>query len=445
MRVGYARIDITPQESVPMGGYGNTSARMSQNVLDPLYATAIAFEADNGKRALIFTVDMIGAGGNCTTEVRPAISEATGIPMGFIQVSATHTHAGPDTLNTKIPSMERFRQYYKEQMVKVSRQALADLAEARLFITRTETKNLNFVRHYVLADGTYAGPNFGHPKLSPFVGHETEPDRTMQLAKICRKGRPDIVLCNFQVHQTDTGGVRKCGLSADIAGAMRAEVEKRTGWQFAYFTGAAGNLNPVSSIREENVIPPLDHVAHGKALARYAVAAADTFVPARFGAIRALRREHTARVNHDTDGMVPQAQEIMDYYTATNDRDGATAMAREKYGFSSVYHAKAILIRAGMPATGIIPADVLTVGDLAFVAAIYEMFDTNGMQIKESSPFPMTMLLTTANEKHIEYLPTRLTFEHGSYASDTCFYGPGIGEEMAELYVDMLNEIAEKE
>ena len=271
MKVGYARIEITPQESVPMAGYSNTSARMSKVVLDPLYGTVIAFEDGSGRRALISTVDMVDAGVNCSTEVRPAMARAAGTTVDFVHVSGIHTHAGPDTGNTEKPSMERFRRYYARQMAKAAAAAVADLQEAQLYLTRTQTQGMNFVRHYVLADGTFAGPNFGHPKLSPFVGHETEPDRTMQLAKICRKGRPDIVLCNFQVHQTDTGGVRKCGLSADIAGAMRAEVEAQTGWQFAYFTGAAGNLNPISSIRRENVVPWLDHVAHGKALAKYAV------------------------------------------------------------------------------------------------------------------------------------------------------------------------------
>ena len=43
--VGYARTDITPSESVPLAGYGNTMQRLSQGVLDPLYATCIAITA----------------------------------------------------------------------------------------------------------------------------------------------------------------------------------------------------------------------------------------------------------------------------------------------------------------------------------------------------------------------------------------------------------------
>ena len=40
--VGFARVDITPQISVPMAGFGRTSQRMSRTIRDNLYASAVA-------------------------------------------------------------------------------------------------------------------------------------------------------------------------------------------------------------------------------------------------------------------------------------------------------------------------------------------------------------------------------------------------------------------
>lgn len=51
----------------------------------------------------------------------------------------------------------------------------------------------------------------------------------------------------------------------------------------------------------------------------------------------------------------------------------------------------------------------------------------------------MTMILTLANQASIGYLPARPTFEHGSYASDTCRFTPGIGETLAEEFISVLN------
>ena len=46
--VGYARVDMTPQQPIPLKGYGNTIRRVSGPVLDPLYATCVAITDAEG-------------------------------------------------------------------------------------------------------------------------------------------------------------------------------------------------------------------------------------------------------------------------------------------------------------------------------------------------------------------------------------------------------------
>ncbi|MBO5917436.1 MAG: hypothetical protein J6Q14_01555 [Oscillospiraceae bacterium] len=440
MKVGYARKEITPQESVPLAGYGNTSQRLSETILDPLYATCIAFVNDAGERALLYTIDLIHAGHTTESQVRPAISEATGIPVSHIHVSATHTHAAPDTTNTTVPTVDAYLELFKTQMVAAGVEALADVKDAQLFMTGTDTYHLNFVRHYLTVDGTYAGSNFGD-LTKELVGHESEPDTRMQLAKIVREGGKDIIICNYGVHQTHTGGQLKHEVSADIVGVIRSEMEQETGCLFAYFTGACGNVVPSSKIEGENVVPAGNHKEHGKALAQVALSALKELAPASFGAIRARTATHVANINHTTDHLEAQAKEVYDLYIQTNDRPAANKLARQKYGFSSVYHAGAILNRMKKPATKELILDTLAVGDLAFVLAPYEMFAGNGIYIREKSPFPMTMVLTLANRPPYGYLPTRKGFEYGSYEGDTCWFEPGIGEDLADRYVEMLHDM----
>lgn len=440
MNVGYSRVDITPQESVPLGGYGNSSGRMSEKVLDPLYATCIAFVNEAGEKALVYTVDLINAGVTTTTEVRPEISRVTGVPVDHIQVSGTHSHAAPDMLNSAEESIIRYLEFYKERMVQAAVEALADIKPAALHLTRAITERLNFVRHYLMADGTYAGPNFGNHN-QPYVGHETDADPEMQLARITREGGKDIVLCNFGVHQTNTGGQLKHDISADIAGAMRAEYEACDDCHFAYFTAACGNVNPVSNILEENIVPSHDHITHGKKLAEYALKARDSYVPASFGAIRGKAVDCVQAINHTTDHLVPQATEVWSLYTSTNDRALANTLGKEKYGFSSVYQANAIINRSKMPQSDTVTINALTVGDLAFAVAPYEMYDTNGKEIKTGSPFKMTFVLTLGNQQSMGYFPTKLSFEHGGYAPDTCRFKPGIGEDISAAFVKLLGEL----
>lgn len=440
MKVGYSRVDITPEESVPLGGYGNTSARMSNNILDRIYATCIAFVNEAGEKALVYTVDLINAGATARTEIRPEISRVTGIPMECVHISGTHTHSAPDTHNEEKESVPRYNEFYKAQMIRVAEEALQDAKPAQLQLGRAITHNMNFCRIYIMADGTYAGPNFGNQN-QPYVGHETEADPEMLLARITREGGKDIVMCNFGIHQTNSGGVKKYDISADIAGAMRAEYEANEDCCFAYFTAACGNLTPNSRIVEENPVPPKDFVAHGKLLAKYALDARDSYEPASFGAIRGKTVSCVQPINHNTDHLVPQAKEIYDIYTDTGDRNLANKVGREKYGFSSVYHAGAILKRSKMPESESIIIDVLTVGDLAFAMAPYEMYDTNGVEIKTESPYKMTFVLTLANGPSMGYLPTKLNFEHGGYAADTCRFVPGVGEDLSAEFVKMLKTL----
>ncbi len=439
MKVGYARADITPKESVPLGGYGNTSARKSNTVLDPLYATCIAFVNEAGEKALVYTVDLINAGATTTTVIRPEISRVTGVPLDCIQVSGTHTHSAPDTQNDQEDSIIRYREFYKDQMVKVAVEALEDVKPATLSFARVITRNMNFVRTYIMADGTYAGPNFGNQN-QPYVGHESEADPEMLLARITREGGKDIVMCNFGIHQTNSGGVKKYDISSDIAGAMRAEYEANEDCCFAYFTAACGNLTPNSRIVEENPVPPKDFVAHGKMLAKYALSARGSYEPASFGVIRGKSVTKRYPINHTTDHLVPEARQFGELYVKTGDRDLANREARAK-GYSSVYHANAVVIRSQMPEDEALTIDGLTVGDLAFAVAPYEMYDTNGMQIKEGSPYKMTFVLTLSNGPSMGYLPTMLNFEHGGYAPDTCRFMPGIGEALAEEFVTLLNDL----
>ena len=57
LKAGFARIDITPPLGTTLEGYFET--RYADGILDPLCATAVAFD-DGEKRAVVMSVDQIG-------------------------------------------------------------------------------------------------------------------------------------------------------------------------------------------------------------------------------------------------------------------------------------------------------------------------------------------------------------------------------------------------
>ena len=436
VRIGFARADITPIESVPLRGYGNTSRRMSGPVLSPLYATCMAF-SDGENTVLLYTMDMTGMGNVCDKELRPAVSAATGIPVERIHLSCSHNHSAPDLDNTGIPSIPRYTKVLEAKLVLAAVEAIQDLSFTRIFAGSIETEGLNFVRRYVREDGTYCGDNYGSGSTSPIACHESEADRVLQLVYFIREGKKNVILANFQGHPHRLGGGVNPTITSDIVGIFRDELERRTGCLVAYATGGSGNQNSHSRIPDEMAAKRV--ADHGKILADYAVSTFRFMKEVSAEGVAATTLELEMPVNHSLDHMVEQAKEIQKLWAETSDNK----LCAEKglpYGINSPYHAGAIIRKASLPATFNFSIHALKVGGIGIAVAPYEMFDTSGMQIKEGSPFDMTVIATCANSGQ-GYVPSKLGWEHGGYSCDTTRFCPGSGEELAQHYVDMLTQL----
>lgn len=438
-RVGYARQCITPTEPVPLGGYGNVLTRYCDSVLIDIYTTCIAFTDEEDNTVLLFHNDLGGSGEELSVPIRKAVSKATGIPQTHILIAATHSHSAP-AYTAPVPEAARYIEYLKAKMVAAAMEALADRKKAEMFLSKIDTQGLNFVRHYVLEDGSFKGDNFGDLNTSPYAGHTTQADPEMRVVKFAREGGKDVLLVNWQSHPHRTGGSRKYYVSSDIIGVMRNDLEATADCHFIYFTGGAGNINPTSRIKSENITK--DYIEQGKALSMYARRACMEMTPAKTGKIRLCERLHHEPVARPDDSKLEHAMEVRALWEKTNDFRTCVALANQ-YGINSPYAACALIGHYNFPAeTLMMPMYAFTIGDVGFVTAPYEMFDTNAKQIRDGSPFPMTIVASCANDAN-SYVPSAYGYQHGCYEADQTFFAPGTGEKFAQIYVDMLKEIYE--
>jgi len=73
LKAGFNRMDITPPLGTTMAGYYET--RYAEGILDPLLATAVAF--DNGEaRIIVMSIDIIGFNQKLMNRVRAAVAQA---------------------------------------------------------------------------------------------------------------------------------------------------------------------------------------------------------------------------------------------------------------------------------------------------------------------------------------------------------------------------------
>ena len=438
--VGFGRTDITPEISVPLSGFGNTSMRMSKTVARKLYATCIAITDADNTTVLLVSIDLQSSGG-AVLSARSLISQSTGVPEQNIFLCATHTHAGPDFSSSE-PSIAEYIAEMIPAVCRSAEDAMDNRKPAKMYAGSVETEGLNFVKHYqyVKQDGTvsYFGDNFGDSVIDSTTSHTSDVDQTMHLVKFTREGEKDIVLANWRAHPLLEGAANKYDVSADFVGAFREAMELKGNCQFAFFQGAAGNINSSSRIPQERRTQ--DSAEYGALLAGYAREGLEAATEQTDTKIRSRQIQLTADINHDTDAVVGGATIVRSVWTSTNDA-ATTLQAGQPYGIRSPYQANAIINRAAMAETDTMELSAVSIGgQFAIVTAPVELFDGISSQTEEQTAFQTLFTLGYTNG-YYGYIPTAAAFEYTCYESDVCWFKPGIGEQIQDNFVDMLQQL----
>lgn len=422
--VGYGRVDMEPPLGVSLHGYDKANERLGTSIMDPLYLTCIAFRDAQGTTAMMFTLDCIRTEYSVATAIRREIENKLGVPMDSIFFTTTHSHSTP-----QIGAMDT-----QKKAMEAAEAALADLKPAKMFIGTGKTEGLNFVRHYFMDDGSVVGDNYGDPTGKQYVKHVTEVDNEMRLIKFVREGCKDIVMMNWQAHPLLTGGGTKTEISADFVGACRTVIEKELDCQFAYFQGAAGNVDPYSRISSEKVYD--GYYQHGKMLAEAAMKALKgNMTEVETGLVKTAAQVYAGEVRKDSGEMIAAGLAFKNVY----DAGGTVYEAQKASGglINSIYTVNGQQTRQSLGATKDINMIALSIGSVGFIGADYEMFDTNGQQIREGSPFDLTFTCCYCNGKN-GYIPSAIGYELGCYEMDGGFFVAGTGETLAQEYIKML-------
>ena len=439
LHVGYAREKLLPMLSskdLPMGGYGNTDKRIAQNILDYLYITCIAF-AEGDQTFLLYTQDMTGTNSTQVGKIREQLTAQTGIPAENIMVASTHTHSAPTQYCAGFPAVDEFNANYVEAGVKAGLDALADLAPATMYGGTVQAEGLNFIRHYLMNDGTYYGSNFGSTG-SGFKDHAAPNDPTMGLLKIDREGEvEDILLMNWAAHPCFTGGINKYDVSADYIATVRDIIEQDTGMKFAFFLAASGNHNTDSYMPSDR--HSMERSEYSQKLAQYALDALPNLEKIEGNGIQTTYEDITYAKNKEDIEKLTEAKEVYELFSTTGDRDAGNALA-VSYGLSSVYHASAVINRNKTDETGTFRIHATRIGGFAFINAPYEMFAASGKHIRDNSPHQTTFIISMSNDG-LGYYPTREAFEYGCYESYTTSWARGIAEDTADKFVGLLNAL----
>jgi hypothetical protein len=266
-------------------------------------------------------------------------------------ICCSHNHSGPE------PDDPTYAMLMTERMVEAAVASLADRKPATMETTFSRPEGYNFVRHYLLIDGTYMGEAVGTIPKNQVYGHYGKADNLLQVVRFNREGDKPVVLMNWQGHPRGTDPNSHTTATCNYPGVMRSTVEKELDCYGAFFLSGSGNVNNNSQIKSE--VNHENYMVLGEALGMEVVAAAENFEPANTGNI----------------------QIAISYLDAS-----------------------------GKEASSGAPYYAMSFGDLAFAFAPNEIFDTNAMAVKDNSKFKMTFYSSCSNDNY-GYLPTDPSFD----------------------------------
>lgn len=377
--VGYNRQSIAP-EVFPIQTYLQFD-HVGKSNHDPCQLTCTAL-CDGETAFLLISVDLRGVPDGLYSYSTKVIEKATGIPAERVFINATHTHSSPDTAHLgEGDNMKAWQRLFYDRLERAVVLALHDLTPAEAYVGTAHTEGVTFVRRYLMSDGSYLTNPASKPGIP--VAHETEADTELRTIRFDRGDKKDVLMVNYQTHYH---GTFPDSVSADFIHPMREQVEKELDVHFVYHNGASGNLN----FRED--LPGAEKKY--KTLEAGAAHIADTVV--------------------------------------------AATKNEEKVNVGTIQYETSLYKGRGLSGAKNVNFTAMTCGDLAFTAAPYEMFDTNGQEIRAGSPCKMTFVCAYTNG-NMGYVPSAFAYPHGAYEVEISQFKEGSGEEFAQELVRMLN------
>ena len=429
---GAATSVVTPPSSVFLFGYPHVP-RASTGIHDQLETSAL-FLRHHDEKVIFISNDLIFVGRQLAQEVRRRVSIKTGVPMGAIAITATHTHSGPVMLdylsNSADPVVPKTDLNYvksvADSMVEAACAAvrLAVPAEAGLAVARAEGVGTN--RH------DPAGP--------------ADPDVPVLMVRTASDHRPLACMVSYAMHPTVLHEDSTL-ISGDFPYFTR-EYLRTQGLvpkhaTILYHNGASGNQSP-RHVTRENTFKEAQRLGEilGAAIARvipgitYSQAlplkVRSTLVDLQLRALPtvAVAELRAQEVKARFDGLRAAGAPRTAVRTAECDWFGAeeaVSLARAKVDG-----------RLEVAAARSNPAEiqVIQLGEWNFIFWPGEFFVEYALEIK--ARWPKTFVVTMANGELQGYIVTPAAAALGGYEATNALFGAENGDRFVKATLALL-------
>lgn len=388
LKAGAAKIDITPPLGCNMAGYAARD-RGSEAIADALYAKALVFD-DGDTQAVIITTDLIGVEATFVDHVRQIIEEGTGIPAGNVMISCSHTHFGPEVRASRAtsPDNPKNRVYVNmlaQQLTTVTQLAQQRLQPARVGAGKGIADEISYNRHTIRPDGS-AETSFRLPDsnsdltLGPY-------DSTVRVIRVdSAAGELAASLIHFACHPVTTTD-RMYTISADYPGYAMEVVEQGEGGTSLFGLGCAGNIVP---IQREGEYPRMI----GRTIGGEAIKLLQWIETTDEAKVQVMHQKQVLQLKEAVDGKTTEEVDLQ----------------------------------------------CIAVESIYFIGLPGEIFVEIGFDIVNRAQQDNLFVMSMTNGS-FGYIPVEIAYKQGGYESNSSYFLPGCGEQIADASVELLNQM----
>jgi hypothetical protein len=420
--VGWASVDITPPR--PVNLVGQMTKRISESVLDPLTATALALETkgENGaeEQAIMISYDLVWTRKEIQQRlqklVKPVIPD---FDVSKLFLNATHTHTAPGVLDGAfyglydvskdkgVMKASEYADFLLEHLAKIAVKAWQNRKPAGVSWALGHSV-VGYNRRAQYFDGKSA--MYGGTNNQNFSGIEGCEDHGQEMLFFWDQNRKLTgILINIACTSQETEQMLK--VSADFWHEVKEELRKKYSKDLFVFPqcAAAGDQSPHLLWRKkaEDIMLQRKGISRRQEIGRRIANAVDEVFPYVNKDIRndVVFKHTIARIN-----LPVKEPPDLPFYT-----------------YDSVTPAEIHILR---------------LGDIAVATNPFELYLDYGIRIKARSKAVLTFVVQLSCQ-HSGYLPTEKAVKGGGYSADKYIVGPEGGQVLVNETVRLINTMWE--
>jgi len=438
-QAGAFTINITPEITTTWGG---TELRRDKVEDSDLLAHAVVF-SDGSEIGAVVSTDLTMIARRYFLEIRELAAVKSGIPAEHITIAANHVHVAPSVapgwryLQNDGPD-PMYIELLADRVATAVKKARERMEPARIASGQVPTSGLTFNRRYLRPDGTVEMV-FSNSRDPSFPAAGPADNELGYILFESPDGVPIALITSFSAHNHVVGGSPVPGrpdssvFHRDFGGRFGDVVRERLGVPVptVYLAGAGGN----TTWQDPDQPPPIDGPAAAWRIG-------SDLASALLNHLGIAHRKEITDLHFASELIEIPDRPLSDSHFCNDMCRGDAVAIQDMDRVRWTAEREAVASR-GDETSCIVEIGAISFSNTAISTNPSELFVEFGLEIKERSPFKVTLVSELSNG-YCGYVPTEHAFDEGGYETHRSVFASRLaknaGRIITEKSVDMLTQ-----